>query len=47
MLANSYLPKPRQELAPEKPTTCASTFVHVTTFLGRLSLEAIHFIFPG
>ena len=46
MPEKSYLPKARQKLTPEKPNTCASTFV--TTFLGRLylSLEAINFIFP-
>ena len=40
----SYLSKPRQKLTPEKPNAYANTFV--TTFLGRLSLEAINFIFP-
>ena len=45
MPEKSYLPKPRQKLTPEKPNTFANTFV--TIFLGRFSLEAINFIFPG
>ena len=46
MPEKSYLPKARQKLTPpEKPNTCASTFV--STFSGRfyLSLEATNFIF--
>ena len=41
----SYLPKSRQKLTPEKLNTRANAFV--TIFLGRFSLEAINFIFPG